>query len=413
MRYVRWAERSDQFYFRGNCWAQMKRSVSYNVDILADLCGNIRQAQCECAAGLGPSAHCKHILCVLFCLVQFFTSGILNTEQTCTQKLQTFHKAKRYCGSPLKMGDLSFGKPSQRNNLQYDPRNPNYVNTPGYGDYVRNLTINFSCQAPNMAIMQMVEPANPFGLANDHDYCVGSWPDYILKNLGVIELNNTKCEELEENTRGQSKNPLWRKERLHRLQSSNFGRICKLTDRTDADDLAKAYTMPSKITSKYLRHGNTYESVAIDEYGKITGNIVTNCGIFVNPQHPYLGSSPDGIVNEKLLVEVKCPLTGWEKSINPQNIPYLEEKNGSITLSKNHDYYYQIQGQLYCSNRDVCDFIVYTKKELKIFKIEKDEPFISDMLSKLECFFNAHFKAAVENKYFYRDYYQYGFDFRA
>ena len=47
----------DQFVFvRGNCCAEMKKSVAYVVDIKQSSTGNILECQCECAAaGADPA----------------------------------------------------------------------------------------------------------------------------------------------------------------------------------------------------------------------------------------------------------------------------------------------------------------------------------------------------------------------
>ena len=57
------------------------------------------------------------------------------------------------------------------------------------------------------------------------------------------------------------------------------------------------------------------------------------------------------------IVEVKCPYSFKDCIIN-SDIPYLIQTNSELTLSTNPDYYYQVQGQLLCSNRELCYFCV-------------------------------------------------------
>ena len=73
----------------------MKTGVHYLVDIELDLDGLVCRAQCECAAGMGPSAHCKHVLAVLYGLTVYKAEGGLKTTETCTQILQQFQAVKR------------------------------------------------------------------------------------------------------------------------------------------------------------------------------------------------------------------------------------------------------------------------------------------------------------------------------
>ena len=65
LSYVRSAFKDDKYYVLASCAAEMKKSVCYNVDVVIDSHGLIDECQCECAVGTGPTAHCKHVQCLL------------------------------------------------------------------------------------------------------------------------------------------------------------------------------------------------------------------------------------------------------------------------------------------------------------------------------------------------------------
>lgn len=101
--YIRVSSTQDFDFIRSACRAEMKRSVTYLVDIkLSKDEQQIEEAQCECGAGMGPYAHCKHISTVLYAIHVFSKTGEVNVEDSCTQKLMTFHHTKKFTGSPLK-----------------------------------------------------------------------------------------------------------------------------------------------------------------------------------------------------------------------------------------------------------------------------------------------------------------------
>lgn len=77
-------------YLTSTVWAEMRKAVSYKVDVSLDGSGVVQEAQCECGAGQGPTAHCKHVACVLFAGVQFLATGQVLCEVTCTQVRQWF-----------------------------------------------------------------------------------------------------------------------------------------------------------------------------------------------------------------------------------------------------------------------------------------------------------------------------------
>ena len=115
---------------------------------------------------------------------------------------------------------------------------------------------------------------------------------------------------------------------------------------------------------------------------------VTKCGLIVSDSVPYLAASPDGLVGMDAILEIKCPYQARDREISHISIPYLKETDNVLSLNKNHNYFYQIQGQLFCF------FCVYTFKDFKIFEILRDESFIEQMNEQLKTFYKDYFRPA-------------------
>lgn len=85
------------------------------------------------------------------------------------------------------------------------------------------------------------------------------------------------------------------------------------------------------------------------------------CGLMINPKHPLLGCSPDGIFRcdcyEPALVEIKCLYS--LRDCNPQEITAEGEKQKGFCLAatgglkESHTHYYQVQAQLHLNIRAV------------------------------------------------------------
>lgn len=56
-------------------------------------------------------------------------------------------------------------------------------------------------------------------------------------------------------------------------------------------------------------------------------------------------------------------------------------------LKRRHDYYYQIQCQLYCVNREWWDFVLRTDKDLHIQQVIRDRTWWKVQLPKLHKFY--------------------------
>ena len=112
------------------------------------------------------------------------------------------------------------------------------------------------------------------------------------------------------------------------------------------------------------------------------GKTVNSCGLFIDSDDPQLAATPDGLIDgEEALIEIKCPSSiDPDKTIfeNVQNgkIKFLKiNKEGSLYLKNNNDYYYQIQGQMRIAKRSSCYFVVWSPKDIYVEYIQRDETF--------------------------------------
>lgn len=377
----------------------MKKALVYSVDVKLDSHGVVQESQCECGAGMGPNAHCKHVMLTLLAVTKT-KEGII-TKDTCTQQLQTFHHAKKYSGSPVKTESLSLRSDGSLQYLKdFDPRPLSLRNTEDYPHNFRNVWLNST--TPNLAIRQLYAPANIYGVCCDHDYLKETPEDSFLQDFGVRNLASDEKARIEQRTRGQSTNKHWLQERTKRLHASNFSKICKATDRTNLEMYADSLTKIKQFTSAATSHGKLYEATALKEYTEATSNSIQQTGIVVSSTMPYLACSPDGLVGDRGIVEVKCPYAAKDMAVSEKTVPYLHLVNENLTLKPNDSYYFQVQGTLFCTERQWCDFVVWTKVDIKIIRVQRDESFIKEMLNKLDDFFVTFFKPCLLRNFLYK-----------
>ena len=145
---ARHADMAGFSYIKGRVKAEYRVDTVYTVDVKLDHLGVINESQCECGAGSAPTAHCKHVGVVLYALTKS-GDGLL-TSETCTQKLQTFHKTKKFKGSPMKLHQLNLRKNGKLSNLStFDPRPQQFQGDPGYTSHFRNTVLNSNaCKGP-------------------------------------------------------------------------------------------------------------------------------------------------------------------------------------------------------------------------------------------------------------------------
>jgi hypothetical protein len=156
-----------------------------------------------------------------------------------------------------------------------------------------------------------------------------------------------------------------------------------------------------------LDYGKLNEAVARNEYATFSGSTVDECGFFVCTKKDwgFLGASPDGLVGENKIIEIKCPYSA--RYLHPLDIPkniktfYCSlDHDGKLKLNKKHNYFFQIQGQLFVTKRKYCDFIVWTPKGINVETIVADDQFMKNILPKLKDFYYKHYgPELVDNRH--------------
>lgn len=71
-------------FIKARLAAEMKKKISYNVDVSVDEHGVVVECQCDCGAGMGPEAHCKHVCVIIFALIKFSHLKHITVRKTCT-----------------------------------------------------------------------------------------------------------------------------------------------------------------------------------------------------------------------------------------------------------------------------------------------------------------------------------------
>lgn len=111
--------------------------------------------------------------------------------------------------------------------------------------------------------------------------------------------------------------------------------------------------------SSISEHGVKYEPVVQNIIRKRFPNVenpLYEYGMICHPTIPFLGASPDGVLFDGTMVEIKCPPT---RVISTKTIvPY---------------YYSQMQLQMECCRFDKCEFI-----ECKIYEYKNENSFLTD-----------------------------------
>lgn len=137
-------------------------------------------------------------------------------------------------------------------------------------------------------------------------------------------------------------------------------------------------TVAESYTNAAMQHGTETEPEARSAYEFYQGVTVKEVAFVPHPQIDQAGCSPDGLVGDDGLVEIKCPNTAT----------HLETLLGQAVPSK---YDVQMQFQMACTGRAWCDFVSYDPRmpenmRLFIKRVARDDKRISELESEVAAF---------------------------
>jgi len=134
------------------------------------------------------------------------------------------------------------------------------------------------------------------------------------------------------------------------------------------------------FTNAAMQHGTDTEPLARAAYEAHADVLVDEVGFVPHPSIIMAGASPDGLVGDDGLLEIKCPNTATHiETLLSQNVP-----------SK---YNTQMQFQLACTGRSWCDFVSFDNRlpqELQLFvkRVPRDDLFIKQAEAEIVRFLN-------------------------
>lgn len=131
-------------------------------------------------------------------------------------------------------------------------------------------------------------------------------------------------------------------------------------------------------TNAAMQHGVDTEPEARAAYEFYQGVTVEQVAFVPHPKIDQAGASPDGLVGDDGLVEIKCPNTAT----------HLETLLGQAVPAK---YIDQMQFQMACTGRKWCDFVSYDPRmpeHMRLFvrRVQRDDARINHLETEIAGF---------------------------
>lgn len=111
--------------------------------------------------------------------------------------------------------------------------------------------------------------------------------------------------EIEMATREQRLSHKWFEERRKRVTASYFGRICNSKNNNSLTNIFNS--MGSNFTNSAIQYDIDNEINAVALYEAQTSKKCNKCGLTIHKLYQFIAGSPDGLVSNNGIIEIKCP----------------------------------------------------------------------------------------------------------
>lgn len=124
----------------------------------------------------------------------------------------------------------------------------------------------------------------------------------------------------------------------------------------------------AQVRAAALDWGHDVEAAARAAYEAETGEIVVQAGFVIHPSIPYIGCSPDGLIGEDGMHQIKCPANA---------AVHID----TLTDGMPDEHIPQIQAELFVTGRAWSDFVSFDPRmpaHLRLYRqrIPRDEAYI-------------------------------------
>lgn len=172
----------------------------------------------------------------------------------------------------------------------------------------------------------------------------------------------------------------WLDARAGKLTASRFAAALGLDPYCSRQKLWRQLTgrQGADPTNFAMQGGIDNEPVVIDRYEIETGSIVVPTGFHLHQKYDWMGCSPDGLVGDDGLIEVK-----WRA-------------DGSLYEECPEKYLPQVMGQMAIMGRHWCDFTSGNPEENRSIRIQFDLVVWREMEAGLTQFWNDYVLADKE-----------------
>lgn len=286
---------------------------------------------------------------------------------------------------------------------------PNTVCLSLFSQFQKNFT-SVSQPDPNALTMKLPDSLRSLYHCNNLLLASTEFDELVEASIEKVqELSEQQMLYVEEATRNQSRCFAWFQQRAGRITGSTFYEAAHTSTTNPSKSLVQKLCSENSIQLNVpsLSWGRDHESEVITLYQSAFSNAnfsnsciplhnstlhenlsVEQIGLCISKDKPWYAASPDAVVFCDCcsygVLEVKCPYSLRDMSLKEEihkNKFYIKVNDeGEYILNEKHKYYYQVQLEMFATDTEHCDFMVWTPKEFICVRVPINRTFLENTM---------------------------------
>ncbi len=374
LRNVREEREHNRITICASCLPETRvRQSDYVIEFTLDSTRKVIDGRCSCVAGI--SASCKHAAALFLFVNEERSTGCTDSQAVWkkpSKKAQERYPKGQKVEELFKLSATEWPsfKPSQSHQEGLAKRMADFGLTKSC--LYKSLTADGEREEEDDKEENSLDTFPHFELLFNDAVLVTSKVAPSPRDANFYEekvlRSHLEIQDVFEKTVSQAQSKRWFQERKFRISASKAHQISRARE----EKTRKKYFFSDPPVTQSMRYGRQTEPDAKKKYEEETGLKVFSAGLVIKKEQPWLCATPDGLVkkgSELIVLEIKCPSSCQGKEIS---VPYL---SGGKLLSS-HQYYTQIQIQLYCCCVETAHFFVYSSADTVLATVKRDDEYL-------------------------------------
>jgi putative phage-type endonuclease len=194
---------------------------------------------------------------------------------------------------------------------------------------------------------------------------------------------------------GEQRSEDWFIARKNRLTGSNVAGAIGRSDFKTPKETADQITGKVKVEiNESMLRGMKYEDKVRNWYEQEFNVKVKEMGFAFKKKWPYWGVSPDGLVGDDGLIEIKCPDKMYWKLMAVEKSGEAKYNENNVPLHVFSSHYDQMQMQMAILDCKWCDYVVFSLAENMFYveRIDFNKAHWEEMMVKMTKFVDKYLK---------------------